>query len=68
MLDEGFGIDLVSLAKPPLHRSPVFCFRGVEPGLFRVDKLGRYGSRSSDPLWGGDDGPAGCIGREKRTF
>ncbi|KAH9966550.1 hypothetical protein BC827DRAFT_1124900 [Russula dissimulans] len=68
MLDQGFGIDLVSLAKPPLHRSPIFCFRGVEPELFRVDKIGRYGSRALDPLWGGDDGPADCVGREKQTF
>ncbi len=68
MLDQGFGIDLVSLAKPPLHRTPVFCFRGVEPEHFRVDKLGRYGSRALDPLWGGDDGPADCVGRQKRTF
>ena len=68
MLDQGFGIDLVSLAKPPLHRTPVFCFRGIEPELFRVDKLGRYGSRALDPLWGGDDGPGDCVGREKRTF
>ncbi|KAH9005027.1 hypothetical protein EDB86DRAFT_1705902 [Lactarius hatsudake] len=68
MLDQGFGIDLVSLAKPPLHRSPIFSFRGVEPELFRVEKLGRYGSRALDPLWGGDDGPTDCIGREKKTF
>jgi DEP domain-containing protein 5 len=68
MLDQGFGVDLVSLAKPPLHRTPVFCFRGIEPELFRVDKLGRYGSRALDPLWGGDDGPGDCVGREKRTF
>ncbi|KAI9508459.1 hypothetical protein F5148DRAFT_1284026 [Russula earlei] len=68
MLDQGFGVDLVSLAKPPLHRCPIFCFRGVEPELFRVDKLGRYGSRALDPLWGGDDGPADCVGRDKRSF
>lgn len=68
MLDQGFGIDLVSLAKPPLHRSPIFSFRGVEPELFRVEKLGRYGSRALDPLWGGDDAPTDCIGREKKTF
>ncbi|KAI9446570.1 hypothetical protein H4582DRAFT_2069885 [Lactarius indigo] len=68
MLDQGFGIDLVSLAKPPLHRSPIFSFHGVEPELFKVEKLGRYGSRALDPLWGGDDGPTDCIGREKKTF
>ena len=65
LLDQGFGIDLVSLAKPPLHRSPIFSFQGIEPG---VDKLSRYGSRALDPLWGGDDSPADCVGQEKRTF
>ncbi|KAI0273508.1 hypothetical protein BC834DRAFT_854125 [Gloeopeniophorella convolvens] len=68
MLDQGFGVDLVSLAKPPLHRSPIFSFRGVEPESLRSEKLGRYGSRALDPLWGGDDTAADCVGREKRTF
>ncbi|KAI0062362.1 hypothetical protein BV25DRAFT_1916260 [Artomyces pyxidatus] len=68
MLDQGFGVDLVSLAKPPLHRSPIFSFQGIEPELLKSDKVGRYGSRATDPLWGGDDGPADCIGRVKKTF
>lgn len=54
LVDQGFGVDLVSLAKPPLHQSPIFCFRGLEPEL-RVDRESRVGLRSTDPLWGGDD-------------
>ncbi|TFY55303.1 hypothetical protein EVG20_g9368, partial [Dentipellis fragilis] len=42
MLDQGFGLDLVSLAKPPLHRSPIFSFRGVEPEVFKTEKMLRY--------------------------
>lgn len=68
ILDQGFGVDLVSLAKPPLHRTPVFSFHGVDPELFRSEKVSRYGARALDPLWGGDDGPADCVGKEKRTF
>ncbi|TFY76930.1 hypothetical protein EWM64_g7082 [Hericium alpestre] len=68
MLDQGFGLDLVSLAKPPLHRSPIFSFRGVDPEAFKTEKVHRYGSRALDPLWGGDDIPNDCIGREKKTF
>lgn len=54
LVDQGFGVDLVSLAKPPLHQSPIFCFKGVEPEL-RMDRENRAGLRSTDPLWGGDD-------------
>jgi DEP domain-containing protein 5 len=68
ILDQGFGLDLVSLAKPPLHRSPIFSFRGVEPEVFKNEKVSRYGSRAMDPLWGGDDTAAECIGQEKTTF
>lgn len=28
MLDQGFGLDLVSLTTPPLHQSPIFSFLG----------------------------------------
>ncbi|KAI0053949.1 hypothetical protein FA95DRAFT_1600463 [Auriscalpium vulgare] len=68
MLDLGFGVDLVSLANPPLHRSPIFSFKGIEPELLKHEKVSRYGSRAMDPLWGGDDGPADCLHREKKTF
>ncbi|CAL1711073.1 unnamed protein product [Somion occarium] len=54
LLDQGFSIELVSLTKPPLHQSPVFCFRGAEPDL-RPEYIGRSGARSLDPLWSGDD-------------
>lgn len=56
MLDQGFPVDLVALTKPPLHQSPVFCFRGAEPDL-RIEHTGKAGARSADPLWGGD-GPS----------
>ncbi|KAG5644049.1 hypothetical protein DXG03_009201 [Asterophora parasitica] len=49
LLDQGFVIDLVSLAKPPLHSSPVFSFRSAEPKQ-EVDE--KYGPQSIDPLWG----------------
>ena len=51
VLDQGFSIDLVSLAKPPLHQTPIFCFKGVEPGG-RAE--GKVGPRANDPLWSGD--------------
>ncbi|KAF9818951.1 hypothetical protein IEO21_02365 [Rhodonia placenta] len=31
VLDQGFGVGLVSLTKPPLHQSPIFAFQGLEP-------------------------------------
>jgi hypothetical protein len=62
MLDQGFGVDLISLAKPPLHQSPIFSFQGVEPEL-KVDK---GGPRTMDPLWGGDDDPSDPT--SKTTF
>jgi DEP domain-containing protein 5 len=67
MLDQGFGLDLVSLAKPPLHQSPIFSFQGSEPEL-RMDREGKGSARALDPLWGGDDYPNESAGREKTTF
>jgi hypothetical protein len=67
MLDQGFPLDLVSLAKPPLHQSPVFSFQGVEPEL-KLDKDGKGGNRALDPLWGGDDDPSEFAGHERTTF
>lgn len=49
VLDQGFGVGLVSLTKPPLHQSPIFAFQGLEP-----DQASRHGARALDPLWGGD--------------
>nr|VWP02315.1 Atg26p [Ganoderma boninense] len=61
VLDQGFSIDLVSLAKPPLHQTPIFCFKGVEPEA----GVGKAGPRAHDSLWGGDaEGPS----REVKTF
>ncbi|TFK54688.1 hypothetical protein OE88DRAFT_1653133 [Heliocybe sulcata] len=67
MLDQGFGLDLVSLAKPPLHQSPIFSFKGIEPEL-RAERDGRLGPRIVDPLWGGDDDLEESPGRERTTF
>ena len=53
LLDQGFGLDIVSLAKPPLHETPIFSFKGLEPGA-RPDMDSRSGWRTLDPLWGGD--------------
>ncbi|KZV77652.1 hypothetical protein PENSPDRAFT_621231 [Peniophora sp. CONT] len=68
MLDQGLTLELVSLAKPPLHRTPIFSFRGVEPELLGAEKIGRYGSRALDPLWGGDDTPAESQNHTKSEF
>ncbi|KAJ7154183.1 hypothetical protein C8R46DRAFT_1297935 [Mycena filopes] len=54
MLDQGFGLDLVCLAKHPLHQSPIFSFRGPEPVPERT-KDGAAAPRAMDPLWGGED-------------
>ncbi|KIL00075.1 hypothetical protein PAXRUDRAFT_822018 [Paxillus rubicundulus Ve08.2h10] len=65
MLDQGFGLDLVSLAKRPLYQSPIFSFQGYES---KGDKDGKSGARAMDPLWGGDDIPNDATRREKVTF
>ncbi|KAG1728619.1 uncharacterized protein EDB91DRAFT_1161332 [Suillus paluster] len=65
MLDQGFGLDLVSLAKRPLHQTPIFAFQGYEP---RLDKDGKNGGRALDPLWGGDEDPDETRRLEKTTF
>jgi hypothetical protein len=67
LVDQGFAVDLVTLTKPPLHQSPIFCFWGVEPEL-KVGG-GTTGSlRSMDPLWGGDDDPHESLGKERTMF
>ncbi|KAJ3558430.1 hypothetical protein NM688_g932 [Phlebia brevispora] len=65
LLDQGFAVDLVSLTKPPLHQSPIFCFQGVEPEV-----VSKYGSRTLDTLWGGSDIADPMPDREKvkKTF
>lgn len=65
MLDQGFGLDLVSLAKAPLHQSPIFSFKGYEP---KFDRDVKNSVRDLDPLWGGDETPNDAIARGKVTF
>ncbi|CDO75228.1 hypothetical protein BN946_scf184895.g8 [Trametes cinnabarina] len=68
MLDQGFPLHLVSLAKPPLHQTPIFRFKGFEPEP-RAE-VGKFGPRALDPLWGGDDSSGDSVGspRELKTF
>lgn len=66
VLDQGFTIDLVSLAKRPLHQTPIFCFKGAEPDA-RAE-VGKIGSRAFDPLWGGGDVSGESVGREAKVF
>ena len=66
VLDQGFAMDLVSLAKPPLHQTPIFCFKGAEPDT--RTEIGKIGSRAFDPLWGGEDASGEGPGRETRVF
>lgn len=56
MLDQGFGLNLVSLSRPPLHQRPIFSFLSFEPTL-RPDKDAKTAGRSMDPLWGCDSMP-----------
>jgi hypothetical protein len=67
LLDQGFGLDLVSLSKPPLHQSPIFSFRGLEPEL-KWHREENASTRTLDPLWGGDDDPDEVALHEKTTF
>ncbi|EJD02181.1 uncharacterized protein FOMMEDRAFT_20964 [Fomitiporia mediterranea MF3/22] len=66
LLEQGVGLDIVSLTKHPLHQTPIFSFKGYEPEP--RPEMSRSGWRSSDPLWGGDDETAEAAGREKSTF
>ncbi|KZT08675.1 uncharacterized protein LAESUDRAFT_48935 [Laetiporus sulphureus 93-53] len=66
LLDQGFGVELVCLTKPPLHQSPIFSFQGVEPDV-RMGAAGLIGSRALDPLWGGDE-ELQAAGRQKTLF
>ncbi|ESK89207.1 vacuolar membrane-associated protein iml1 [Moniliophthora roreri MCA 2997] len=66
VLDQGFGLDLISLAKAPLHQSPIFSFQSSVPEG-KLDKGGPYGSRVMDPLWGCDEDPT-MPTTTKKTF
>ncbi|KAF7314328.1 DEP domain-containing protein [Mycena kentingensis (nom. inval.)] len=61
MLDQGFGLDLVCLAKPPLHQSPIFSFRGPEVAPLGSERSKDGTGRATDPLWGGEDESSGQI-------
>jgi hypothetical protein len=67
LVDQGFAVDLVTLTKPPLHQSPIFCFWGVEPEL-KVGGGATGGLRSTDPLWGGGDDLHESFGKERTMF
>ncbi|KZT34721.1 hypothetical protein SISSUDRAFT_1072030 [Sistotremastrum suecicum HHB10207 ss-3] len=55
LLDQGFGLDLVSLAKPPLHRTPIFSFQGAPVENNPERRVYGTDGRANDPLWGGND-------------
>lgn len=54
LLDQGFAVELVSLAKPPLHQSPIFSFHAMDPELTAT--AGKGGPRALDPLWADGEG------------
>jgi DEP domain-containing protein 5 len=68
LLDQGFGLDMVSLAKQPLHQSPIFSFQGAEPEL-KADTEEKPSPHSMDPLWGdADDGADANDSSNLKTF
>ncbi|KAL1731284.1 hypothetical protein EV714DRAFT_209149 [Schizophyllum commune] len=67
ILDQGHGFDLISLAKPPLHQTPMFSFLSADPETKseKADKDVYADPRSYDPLWVGEDTEDGSP---KSTF
>ncbi|KAG9101602.1 vacuolar membrane-associated protein iml1 [Ceratobasidium sp. UAMH 11750] len=65
MLDQGFGLDLVCLAKRPLHTSPIFSFQGIEPTPIPPSE---GISRAMDPLWGGGRNESEHPPKDLKTF
>ena len=61
LLDQGFGLQVISLARAPLHQTPIFCFESNVPEG-KLDKDGPYGPRVMDPLWGCDEDSNGSKG------
>jgi hypothetical protein len=61
MLDQGFGLDLVSLAKAPLHTTPVFSFTQTAEGIHEYDSFFRNSVRETgilgDPIDGNHQDP-----------
>ena len=71
LLDQGFGLDIVSLAKPPLHQTPIFSFKGTEPSPRQESVIKEYprnGWGNNDPLWGGGDDLTDVAEGERATF
>lgn len=66
LLDQGVGLDIVSLTKHPLHRTPIFSFQGFEPEV--RPELPRSSWQNNDPLWGGDIETAENLGKGKSIF
>ena len=64
LLDQGLGVDMVSLAKQPLHQSPIFSFLSVESEP-KADTEGKFGPQSTDPLWGCVDDGVNDSGNKK---
>ncbi|KAG7093064.1 hypothetical protein E1B28_009356 [Marasmius oreades] len=54
LLDQGFILQVISLARAPLHQTPIFSFESNIPDG-KLNKDGPYGSRVMDPLWGCDE-------------
>ncbi|KAF8225933.1 hypothetical protein L208DRAFT_1380438 [Tricholoma matsutake] len=65
LLDQGFGLNMVSLAKKPLHQSPIFSFQGTDPEV-KMDTEGKSAPHSMDPLWCSVDDPNDSS--SKKTF
>ncbi|KAG8733121.1 vacuolar membrane-associated protein iml1 [Ceratobasidium sp. 428] len=65
MLDQGFGLDLICLAKRPLHTSPIFSFQGIEPTPVPASE---GISRAMDPLWGGGRNESDHPPKDLKTF
>ncbi|KAF9261252.1 hypothetical protein L218DRAFT_961730 [Marasmius fiardii PR-910] len=61
LLDQGFVLQVISLARAPLHQTPIFSFESNVPDG-KLNKDGPYGSRVMDPLWGCDE-----TGKDTRT-
>ncbi|KIY46963.1 hypothetical protein FISHEDRAFT_46255 [Fistulina hepatica ATCC 64428] len=54
ILDQGFGLDLISLTRAPLHQSPIFAFQGYDPSQMSEKERVFSSPRALDPLWCAD--------------
>lgn len=54
LLDQGFGLDIVSVGKAPLHVTPLFSFWGQDPAQYNKEHISEpQAGREYDVLWGG---------------